>query len=315
MIKKGMNRRQFLKRSSLVVGAASLGLGGRVVRASEAEFAIKTYRLLGKTGFKVSDIGFGAGPLKDSTVLKYCLERGMNYIDTAQSYGKGASEEAIGDVLTKWKQRDKLFITTKFSDAAIYDPKNLKKNLKKALDESLRRMKTDYVDALMIHGIDGGRGNAGELKTAAADNPELYSFIDDVKKNGKLRFFGLSSHSDYKTLKTVLKYPKYYQVSLYPYTWVAEGGEGLEMLKKCQENGVGLTLMKTRTGCLKLNIRGIDKVKVDEENPYRSKFTKEYLENAIIYVNNQPLTDTTLVSIKNFEDADWALNMSGKKYK
>lgn len=309
-----ITRRDFLKKSTTAAGglSAAVILTPRFARGEE--MIIKKYRKLGDTGFKVSDIGFGAGPLKDPAILKYGIEKGINYIDTAQSYGKGASEEAVGKVMKNFKAREKVFITTKFSDAAIFEPENLKKNLMAALDLSLKRMKIEYVDSLFIHAIDTGRGNAAELKQAAADNPQLYEFIDEAKKAGKLRLFGLSSHSNYEMLKYVLKYPKYYKLILYPYGWAAKPGESRDMLEKCDKNGVGLTLMKTRTGCLELNIKGIEKVKVDKENPYRSKFTKEYLENAIIYVNNQPLVDTVLVSIKTFEDLEWALSLSNKKY-
>ncbi len=315
MDKKKLTRRTFIQSSSALAGGMAVGMSAGILRAETKGLEIKEYRPLGSTGFKVSDIGLGAGPLKDPALLKLALQKGINYIDTAQGYGKGASEETIGKVMKSWKKRDKVFITTKFSDAKIFDKANLKKNLKEALDLSLKRMNIDYVDSLFIHGIDGGRGNAAELKTAAAENPALYEFIDESVKAGKLKYFGLSSHDSHETLKTVLKRPEYYRVVLYPYIWAAEEGESLNLLKKCKKAGVGLTLMKTRTGCLNLKIKGVDKVEQDKENPYRSKFDKEYLENAIVYVNNQPLTDTTLVSIRTFEDLDWALAMSGRKYK
>ena len=78
------------------------------------ELEIQAHRTLGRTGFQVSDIGFGAGFLTNSNVLAVGLDMGINYIDTAEHYMNGQSERAVGEVLTG-RDRSSIFLTTKLN--------------------------------------------------------------------------------------------------------------------------------------------------------------------------------------------------------
>ena len=114
-----LSRRGFIQ-SSLAV-AAGLGLaqknelfGGTKQDAQAEKSKIREYRVLGRTGFKVSDIGFGAGDLTEPALFEAALDAGVNYVDTAEHYARGNSERTIGQAI-KNRDRKKLFITGKLN--------------------------------------------------------------------------------------------------------------------------------------------------------------------------------------------------------
>ena len=111
----GISRRNFVRvgGTALAGGAA---LGGTAIPAGAGATApvarpglfpslprqdakIQAYRTLGRTGFQVSDVGMGSVPLRETAVVRYAYDKGINYFDTAEGYGNGAAERAIGDAM------------------------------------------------------------------------------------------------------------------------------------------------------------------------------------------------------------------------
>ena len=151
MTEKPLSRRGFLGSSLAAVSVLKMDLRGLLRQAAAPagpEAKVNEYRMLGRTGFKVSDIGFGAGYLSNANVLSAALDRGVNYIDTAESYERGASERTIGEAI-KNRDRRSLFITTKMW-LGSRQPKD-KDGIKERFRKCLERMKTGYADCLMIH--------------------------------------------------------------------------------------------------------------------------------------------------------------------
>lgn len=155
------------------------------------------YRGLGKTGLEVSEIGFGAwaiggdayGPTSDidsSAALEKAWENGVNFYDTADSYGKGHSETLIGRFL-KGKPREKIFIATKAGWDFYRNP--VKKRFDAeyigfACERSLARLDTEYADLFQLHNPPLALIESGEAADA----------LSSLKKSGKVRFTGLSVH-------------------------------------------------------------------------------------------------------------------------
>ena len=111
-----IDRRSFLQLGAL--GTAAGLLPAKIHAASSkaatpAERAVKKYTTLGRTGFDISDISFGSSRLRDGEehLVHHALEKGVNYFDTAEGYGKGSSETVVGNALSGI--RDKVYITTK----------------------------------------------------------------------------------------------------------------------------------------------------------------------------------------------------------
>ncbi|HAJ95864.1 MAG TPA: aldo/keto reductase, partial [Actinobacteria bacterium] len=162
----------------------------------------------GKTGLETSIIGFGGFHLleihlKDVHYLldKY-LDMGGNYIETAENYGEGHSEEKIGRSVSK--RRDEYILVTK---TASRD----KSSYLKSLEGSLRRLKTDYVDLHIIHAIGGKYPDGGnrfdDLKQILAPGGALEG-AEEARKKGKIRFLGISMHGQPDVLiKSIESYP------------------------------------------------------------------------------------------------------------
>ncbi|MBN1299002.1 MAG: aldo/keto reductase [Actinobacteria bacterium] len=165
-------------------------------------------RKFGKTGLNTSLIGFGGFHLLEihqkeaENLLNNYLDMGGNYIETAESYGQGHSEEKIGIAVSK--RRKEFILATKTL-------KRDKKSYLKSLDGSLKRLKTDYVDLHIIHaiGISFPRGGSrfDDLKRILAPQGALEG-AEDAKKQGKIGHIGISMHGQADVLIEALEsYP------------------------------------------------------------------------------------------------------------
>lgn len=171
------------------------------------------YRLLGKTGLRVSEIGFGAwgiggihrgamgyGPTDDEQskgALRRAFECGINFYDTADLYGFGHSEELIGEVFQD--VRDKVVITSK---VGILDPAGTQnfspKHIRDSLERSLRRLRTDYLDLYQLH------DPPVEL---LLEKSSILEILCGFQKEGKIRTFGVSLRSPEDGLTALRKLP------------------------------------------------------------------------------------------------------------
>ena len=148
------------------------------------------YRYLGKSGLKVSAIGLGTNNFgrrldagATALVINHALDMGVNMIDTSNSYGGGYSEEYIGLALKG--KRDQAIIATKVSSAVGDGPNdggNSRQHIIAAVEDSLRRLKTDYIDLYQIHWHD-----------PHVPIEETLRVLDDLIKQGKVRYIGCSN--------------------------------------------------------------------------------------------------------------------------
>ncbi len=158
--------------------------------------SVAQYSLLGKSGLRVSpfclgtmtfgtDWGWGAPKETAHAILDRYVEAGGNFVDTADGYTSGTSETMIGDWLADRKNRDAVVLATKFSfSGRMGDPNaggNGRKNILRALEGSLKRLRTDYVDLYWLHVWDG-----------ITPVDEVLSTMDALVRSGKVRYFGLS---------------------------------------------------------------------------------------------------------------------------
>jgi aryl-alcohol dehydrogenase-like predicted oxidoreductase len=151
------------------------------------------YRLLGNTGLRVSEMflgtmtfgepdGMGASLEECRKVLDAYTDAGGNVLDTAVNYRGGASEEFLGELLGR--RRDRFVLATKYTVSRDRDDPNAagnhRKNLRLSLETSLRRLRTDYVDVLWVHMWD--RHTPIE---------ETVRALDDVVRSGKVLYLGV----------------------------------------------------------------------------------------------------------------------------
>jgi uncharacterized protein len=182
----GMDRRTFIKTTG--IGSASLalssGLSGKLQAAevtnSDLSKAMPT-RILGKTGVPVPILTLGGiiDWTTNQNLLRMAFNMGVTYWDTCDNYENGKSEIGIGQYFTKYPEdRKKVFLVTKISGTT--EPEGMTR----ILNESLERMKTDWVDVIFIHG----------LRSHDALTPEVKAWAEQKKKEGKAKFFGYSAH-------------------------------------------------------------------------------------------------------------------------
>lgn len=198
------NRRNFLK--NLTFGALSApALSKKLLAIQNQKDRVKKgdmfYRRLGRTDLKISEISLGGSPIPDRAILTETIERGVNYIDTSHSYSNGNSERAIGR-LFKDMGRDKAYVGTKFHARRNWN----EESILKSVEGSLKRLQTDYIDVLLIHGVD---------EEEALTDERVLSAFDKMRRQGKFRFTGISCHSNHhKVVKKAIECGHYDMVQL-----------------------------------------------------------------------------------------------------
>ncbi len=288
-----LNRRNFIV--SLASGAAGLGLVGRGKAATSglafsqkdsAAPKIKKYNAFGKTGLKVPDVSFGAISLFEPNVLRYAYECGVTYFDTAESYLRMKGEAYVGQGLSA--VRDKVIITTKHG--YNFRQKIEKASVIKRVEDSLKRLQSDYIDVAMVHGI-------GDLAPLLASEEVLGAYAQ-LKKDGKVRFTGFSTHNAKLTLKQALD-SDFPQVVLVMYNHM-EGKEIEPLIKAVREKGIGTVAMKIFAGGMQGNLKGM----VGKEGSYP--------QAAIRWVLSNPAVDTCIPTMSSYSHVEEYVAVSGR---
>jgi len=205
---------------------------------------IQRHRVLGRTGFEVSDIGAGCGRITDSAVVRYLYDHGLNYFDVAETYSNGDSERKIGGAMPHM-DRSKIFVTTKLK---VKD-EDTEQTLLDRFGKCQERLATDYVDALYMHAVT----DAALVKSEA-----FHSAVAVLKADGRLRHAGISSHGpreegQMKMSEVLLAAIEdgRFDLMLLVYNFM-KADEGEQVLAACKEKNIGTTGMKAYAGQLEL---------------------------------------------------------------
>ena len=253
-------------------------------RPKAAKMNSMTYNKLGDTGLKVSAIGVGAAMTTDPAVIAYALDNGINYFDTAESYGRGKSETAIGAVAAE--RRDEMVICTKL----VMDGQTTREDVFRRFAASLERLQTDYADILMIHG-----GNRD-----AVENPEIHAAFAKLKEEGKIRFTGVSHHGPNLTaeLRPIVEGRKV-DVILCAYDPV-EYPDLPELLETAEKKGMGIIAMKVFTSARKANLEEFTSGAYPfSMSALRWALRDEYVDSSIISINLMDQIDEYLKAVRS----------------
>jgi aryl-alcohol dehydrogenase-like predicted oxidoreductase len=167
------------------------------------------YRQLGASGFKVPELSFGTGTFggggemfkawgttdvaEATRLVDICLEAGLNMFDSADIYSAGMAEEILGQAIKG--RRDQVIISTKATFRAGKGPNDVgssRHHLIRSVEQSLRRLGTDYIDLFQLHGFD-----------AVTPIEEVLRTLDDLVRAGKLRYLGCSNFSGWHLMKSL----------------------------------------------------------------------------------------------------------------
>jgi uncharacterized protein len=241
MNERQVSRRDFMKTVG-VVGVGSLMGRARVwaqvapqpAPTAKPGHATVPMRTFGKTGVKVSCLTLGGifDIASNQLQLKQALDWGVTYWDTASGYTGGKSETGIGMYFEKNPQaRKSVFLVTKATGAHSVD------NMTSSLEQSLERMKTDYVDAYFMHGI-----NSGDVLT-----PEVKAWAEKAKGDKKIRFFGFSTHSNMEQCLTEAAKLGWIDAIMLAYNYRVMNTDAMKAaVDAATKAGIGLTAMKTQ---------------------------------------------------------------------
>jgi len=274
------SRRKFMK-AGIILPAA--GIASVQTFSAFAETPSNAaYRVLGKTGLKVSTVGSGVGIEPNPQVIARAIDLGINYFDTARGYGNGNSERITGRALEG--KRKRVILATKTdgrTKAAIF----------KDMDESLKALKTDYVDIWHLHSRD----------TPDTITDEAVEACETLKKQGKTRFIGVSTHAVHAVADRILEIGEFDVVqTTYSY---AIGGAPLrqEAIARLYAAGIGMVAMKVIIAVAGFIPRDIN---LPKEGPLA----------AIKWVLLNPAISTTVPYVKNTAELEMNVRAMKESY-
>lgn len=248
MRKKSYKRREFLTRS--VSGLAAFGLNvsgnGFLTPVTQNQDRKIIYRTLGRTGLKIPIVSMGLLNTEDPELIKDSYDAGVRLFDTAMEYSKGKNEEMLGTVIKKYNLRKDVIILTKVLHPVGIGYGRTEENLKEIqirdkflenFEGCLKRLKTDYVDILLYHSVD----NTARLNDTGVRNAMLF-----LKREGKVRFLGVSTHS--KVVKEAANTDSL-DVIMTQFNFTMDDDEKyLIDINYAAEKGIGIIAMKTQGG-------------------------------------------------------------------
>jgi len=333
-------RRNFLKASTFgLIGAGMTAKedwartkGGARIHNKETqgkpEVKIKDYRILGRTGFKVSDLA--TGYIQDEGLMGTMMDAGVNYIDTGESYP--GSHQMIGKVI-KGRDRKSIFITSKM----LMEGETSKEALVKRAEKCLQDLGTEYINCMMLHCPE---------TVEALQHEGFHAAMQELKTNGQIRYVGVSNHGSFwfrdpeQTMDKILLAAAEdgrFDVFLFAYNFLRMD-QSEKVLQVCKEKKIGTTLMKTtpvfnyykvKSSVEKTEKEGKEVHPLYKEGLVRFKnnldkaeqFIKTHnLQNpdeiraaAIKFVLSNPNVNTVCCSIRTYDELDQILSLSGTK--
>ncbi|MGA3117125.1 MAG: aldo/keto reductase [Syntrophobacteraceae bacterium] len=307
---KGLSRRDFIKTIG-IAGIASSGLNmGKADGAPEQADAGKRAlpkRKLGKTGVEVSVLTLGGGfdTINNQLLLRQSLNWGVTFWDTSEAYGNGLSEEGFGRFFARNSDaRKDVFLATKVHAG---EPEAMTA----ALDKCLKRLATDYVDLLHVHGIK-------DFSEIAEPKP-VKQWVSGLKRAGKIKLCGFSTHENMESCLLGAAKADWIDAVMFAYSFrLMNGVKMKEAIAACADKGIGLVAMKTQGGRqvqteseaeMQMVERFIErgftdkqaKIKVVLENPNIASICSQMPSLTILSANVAAARDQTRLTRSDFE--------------
>ena len=228
------SRRDFLS-AGLMLPVASAGskMGfwnpAETAAAGTASSPVKLdYKVLGRTGLRVTTVGFGCMITSDGSVIERAADAGINYFDTARGYSHGNNERMVGAALGARRKQVVLSTKTHAPDKA---------GMQQHLEQSLRELNTDYIDIWYLH----GRSSPDDIRDDMIEAQQL------ARQQGKIRFAGVSTHSGQQQLLPWMVQKGVFDVVLTAYNFTMDAGME-QAIATAAKAGMGVVAMKVMAG-------------------------------------------------------------------
>jgi aryl-alcohol dehydrogenase-like predicted oxidoreductase len=302
-MKKKISRKKFL--STTLAGLAGIKLLSGAMGESHAENFKK--RNIGKTGIMVSPVCFGATRTSEESLVRYVIEKGINYLDTGRSYANGKNEMLVGRALSG--MRNKVVIQSKLALEKHELPSwgndrkvagEISSVLHGKLEASLKALNTDYIDILLYHSASD---------EALLFHPEVMKFFEGMKSSGVIKAHGFSAHNDCMNLHERNNRELFYDVLMVPFNHKGSlihsiTGEFAEwdhnrlisVLTEAGKKGIGVIAMKTCSG--------------DKYSP--SADVEASYSEAVRWVISHPFISSAAVAMANYDQVNEHIAMLEK---
>ncbi len=246
---KKFDRRGFIKTG--LIGLAGTAAGTTLLSANELSTAPQPndrvnfmYRTLGKTGIRLPIVSMGVMNADNPNLVAAALDAGIVLLDTAHGYQNGRNEEMIGGVI-EGRKRDSFVLATKVAyqknrRTGLYPSDKDVHSFEEEFNISLKRLGVDYVDILHIHSV---------WVKETFDFEPAKLFLEKMKKEGKTRFIGFSTHRNQAEMLNAAAESGFYDVVLSAYNFRLDDREEIgQAMKRAAASGIGIIAMKTQAG-------------------------------------------------------------------
>jgi predicted aldo/keto reductase-like oxidoreductase len=257
------------------------------------------YRKFGRVGHDVSILGFGAMRLPSDkegnvdeedaiVILRYAIDCGVNYVDTAYVYHDGKSEVIVGEAL-KDGYREKVMVATK---SPVWFMK-ASEDFDRILAEQLKRLDTDYIDCYMFHGI-------GSKEWRTMLELKLVEKAEAAKKNGFIRHLGFSFHDNLETFASIVDGYDKWEFCQIQYNYMdVEKQAGTAGLEYAASKGLGIIIMEPLLGGRLSNPpRAIKKLFAE------SGYARSASEWALRWIWNRPEVSIVLSGMSSMDQVE-----------
>lgn len=288
--------------STTIASLAGIKLISQVSGKGHADIFKK--RSIGKTGIMVSPVCFGATRTSEESLIRYVIEKGINYLDTGRSYANGKNEMLVGRAVSGIRNKvviqSKLHLEKHELPSWANDKKvagEISSVLNGKLEASLKALNTDYIDILLYHGASDE-----ELLF----HPEVMKFFSNLKSSGVIKAHGFSAHNDCMHLHERNNKELFYDVLMVPFNHKGSlihsiTGEFAEwnhvklisVLAEAGKKGTGVIAMKTCSG--------------DKFSP--SAGIEASYPEAVKWVISQPFVSSAAVAMANFDQVNEHISM------
>jgi aryl-alcohol dehydrogenase-like predicted oxidoreductase len=289
---KNINRKEFLVKT--LTGIAAMGLIPELINGENQD--VSHQRKLGNTGILVSPLCYGATRTNDESLIKYALEKGMSFIDTGRAYGNGNNEKLVGRAVAGIRKSVAIQSKIELGLSELPSKGKGKKGaeeirtvLSSRLEASLKAINSEYFDVMLYHDA---------LDENLLFHNETMKFFDEMKKSGKIRAHGFSTHSDRMNLLSRNNIEGFYDVIMVPFNHKGSFTHSItgEYAKWDQEKLISLLTAAWEKG------KGVIAMKTCSGGPYSSSPDKkpDFME-AVRWVLQHNFISAAAVAMANFE--------------